>query len=296
MSRSRSADALDTRSLPLALAHRKSISDTTPGDGNADKGDPSKIMPESLLLSGNTTHDYLGNAEDDDDSIDVSHLTLNTLPGFAFGSSFSFPAPPSALPAPPRPPVARINGSGVPCSPGLSSPSHLASGTSSPAMASTPNLGSFKHDLSSASLASTFNLASTSDKDSDHQPSTPPPLLATPIFGSKVLAEDADDENDENDDCTTAPLDDVPRSTPSPLSLSLPQTGQSSSDSINTTNSGQSGTSRLRRLRGKPQVIDIMAEFSVVEAESMPPAENEEEEAREPVPVHDARERRIRFA
>ncbi|CAK9783720.1 hypothetical protein CC85DRAFT_288322 [Cutaneotrichosporon oleaginosum] len=54
------------------------------------------------------------------------------------------------------------------------------------------------------------------------------------------------------------------------------------------TPSQTSTTSRLRRLRGKPQVIDIMAEFSAVEAENMP--EDEEE------PIREDRERRIRFA
>lgn len=58
--------------------------------------------------------------------------------------------------------------------------------------------------------------------------------------------------------------------------------------SVNSKDSGSS-TSRLRRLRGKPQVVDIMAEFSALEAEHMPPEEEEE-------PIRDDRARRIRFA
>lgn len=58
--------------------------------------------------------------------------------------------------------------------------------------------------------------------------------------------------------------------------------------SVNSKDSGSS-TSRLRRLRGKPQVVDIMAEFSAFEAEHMPPEEEEE-------PIRDDRARRIRFA
>jgi hypothetical protein len=49
-----------------------------------------------------------------------------------------------------------------------------------------------------------------------------------------------------------------------------------------------SSTSRLRRLRNKPQAIDIMAEFSAIEAENMPEDDDE--------PIREDRERRIRFA
>ncbi|BEJ13153.1 hypothetical protein CspHIS471_0303270 [Cutaneotrichosporon sp. HIS471] len=55
------------------------------------------------------------------------------------------------------------------------------------------------------------------------------------------------------------------------------------------TPSQTSSTSHLRRLRGKPQVVDIMAEFSAIEAENMPPEEDEE-------PIREDRSRRIRFA
>lgn len=57
------------------------------------------------------------------------------------------------------------------------------------------------------------------------------------------------------------------------------------SETLSTTSS----TSHLRRLRGKPQVVDIMAEFSAIEAENMPVEEDEE-------PIRDDRSRRIRFA
>lgn len=67
--------------------------------------------------------------------------------------------------------------------------------------------------------------------------------------------------------------------------------GAAGTASIASNNSGSS-TSRLRRLRGKPQVVDVMAEFSALEAERMPPAPEEEEED----PVRDDRARRIRFA
>lgn len=285
LSRSRSADAAEARSGSLRRAHRKSVI----------------VGPASTIQEGRT-RDYLG--EHDPDSLSsLSGLTLN---GLSFGSSLSFPAPPSDLPFPappvdmPPPRSARVHVVQAiqpltqvekTTSPALSSSSRLAANAGSPAMASTPNMGVVPGS-SNASLASSLRVGG--------RPS--PPMASTPSFGSQLSTPGVNSSASASEDEAVVVSPPTPprrsgseSNTPRPAAVSVLQ-GQARGHApsiASTTHSGTSSTSRLRRLRGKPAVIDVMAEFTSVECENLPPQMDEDDE---PIVIREDRERRIRFA
>jgi hypothetical protein len=182
-------------------------------------------------------------------------LDLNRISALNFASTFSFPAPPSDLPQSPR------------------SATH-ANATSSPTHSSPVR---------------------------PHAPTNPFGARSSQSLTPSLSDDDADDEADNVVvSPPTPPLRPTRPATPPRSGTQTPSAGNASvtvavprpGSIASTLNSEHSSTSRLRRLRAKPQVIDIMAEFSAVEAENMPPPEDEIGAE----PIREDRERKIRFA
>lgn len=254
LNRAQSAEEITTNASLGAIQHRKSFSEST-----------------LLVTDSHDEPDSLGSAA----GLALSGLSLSG--GFAFPAPPSdlpsFPAPPTDLPSFPMPPTAAPSMSAFPAPPS-DLPVPVRRPAPAPPAAKTP------------SAAELFAKSVTSSS---------PPVLPCPVNGN-----DADDEEDVPvSRLARSPTPPLRRSPPAeaseppkPAAVSVLQAkSKAQAPSIASTAGGSqaSGTSRLRRQRGKPQVIDIMAEFSQMEADNTPLGEDEE-------PIRDDRERRIRFA
>ncbi|KAL1410141.1 hypothetical protein Q8F55_004144 [Vanrija albida] len=229
-----------------------------------------KSFSEAPLPAGGEEPDSIGSA---------AGLTLS---GLSLSDSFAFPAPPSDLPSFPAPPT--------------DLPSFPLPPTSAPSLPAFPAPPS-DLPVRRPAPAPPTKPPTAAELFAKSVSSTSPPKLPCPVNGH-----DADDEEEEVPvtRAVRAPTPPLRRSPPAegaeppkPAAVSVLQAkakAQATPSIASTANGSQtSGTSRLRRLRGKPQVIDIMAEFSQFEADNTPVAEDEE-------PIRDDRERRIRFA
>lgn len=266
LNRSHSADDANTRNGAPAIprAHPFETSSNRGQNGTAVR---------TGYTNGNGQSLYSG---------DLSTSPGLNLNGLTLESGFSFPAPPSALPPPRRPPP-------VP----RAEPASNTTTPMSSASPTVPNVASL--DSPSVSSVSTMGKRSPSLRPA---PAAPSHAAVPSGNANSGDADDEDDDEEEEEHLIVRPptpprgasKDDTSRNHP-PVTQAVNLLGSRAvASSITSTNtSSTSGTSRLRRLRGKPQVIDIMSEFSAIEAENMPPDEDEE-------PIREDRERRIRFA
>lgn len=258
------ASQQDVRSASAEAAQAAALSRSRSAD---QLGTQPLVSPKIVTPAPDGSEAERVNGHDDSDITGLSLGTLN------LGSSLSFPTPPSALP-PPRVRTSSANAPQQPVPVNNASQASLSPAPTPRAVVRTPEAAATPVLYSDAQQTvpngSSHSLANGSSQSLNRisppmngRASFSPTLQGTPTFSEPIQSANGAEmpETEELEEETTPvirPPTPPRRSTNDEARASQAMFSRNHAPSIaSTTHSGTSSTSRLRKLRGKPQVIDI---------------------------------------